>query len=862
MKKVIYKSTAIQFVIVLVTVLVLATFWPMNLWKKDWSVGVQPVTGTRSEAVNEEHTLMQTFLSQGEYLDTLRIYPGKVEAEGCFYVKMLDEKQQVVAKEQVVLSPEDQTGYVDIPMELPMEAQKTYFLIIQGTLPEETDDYDSLVDVPAVDVTFAYEFITADIMPGAGILYYDGELIFGAGLATEYHYLSPIGPKHALLYAGIVLVIAAGLLLLVKKFFTGRERDRLIAVEKAFRHIANPLAALLILSGLVLVFMGKLSLYALDNAFYVISLLLLGAVLFYGINHNRDGQEAVITMEYCRTHIADLLQIVLIAGTLNACCDYMSGLYNIHHEVAERREMLLFALVILTMFTCRELFNRYSLLYFVVAGIGGAIYYRYGLSLLAAREIKETEIGMNVEVLRNSVLIAILFGFILIRTIVCLYKRKLARPSYFYGGLVLVFFAAIVIFRNTRWWTVTLAVGFTLLYLTYGIWEHRARFLTNVLWGVVLHFLVSVGYCLLHRPYVTYRYARYPFIFHTVTTTATYLTTVECAVVVLLLMKLYRTTKLREIWKELVLFGVVSSYMLFTMARTGLLAVGVTGIAAWLLIARGKRIGRLKSLSVNLGLMVLAVLVMFPVTFTLQRNIPGLVGAPRLLEIESYPEQVMRGHRLTSIHYMRVGRFVDVFADRVLGIPEGTFDFYGENEEYRNTHDEYGNEIAKLVASLDGIPADFGTRYAAVQGEAPLSDPEEAEDYSNGRMDIFKAYLQQLNMTGHDEMGATLADGEIAVHAHNIYLQVAYDHGIGVGILFVIFGVVSFGCAVVFYQRRKEQTIAAALPMIVILSFGVAGMVEWIFHLSSPTGFVLMLVLAPLCYKESYESDRKNEKAF
>lgn len=49
--------------------------------------------------------------------------------------------------------------------------------------------------------------------------------------------------------------------------------------------------------------------------------------------------------------------------------------------------------------------------------------------------------------------------------------------------------------------------------------------------------------------------------------------------------------------------------------------------------------------------------------------------------------------------------------------------------------------------------------------------------------------------------------------------------------------------------------------MIVILSFAVAGMVEWIFHLSSPSGLILMLVLAPLLYKESFESDNKNEKA-
>ena len=287
------------------------------------------------------------------------------------------------------------------------------------------------------------------------------------------------------------------------------------------------------------------------------------------------------------------------------------------------------------------------------------------------------------------------------------------------------------------------------------------------------------------------------------------------------------------------------------MARTGLFAVTLTGLAAWLMIARGKGRVRIHSLLTNLGLMVLAVLVMFPVTFTLQRNTPGMVGEPVPFEIEEWPDQVMRGHNLTSIRYMRIGRFVDVFANKIFGIPEGTFDFYGEIAEYKATHDENGNEIPKLVASIDYIPSYVEPLYAESTGELP-EDMKDEGDYSNGRTTIFRSYFEQLNMTGHDEMGAVLPNGEIAVHAHNIYLQVAYDHGIGVGILFVIFGAVSLVYAVIFYVKKKDTIIGAALPMVVIFSFAIAGMVEWIFHLSSPGGFVLMLVLAPLLYKESY----------
>ena len=139
--------------------------------------------------------------------------------------------------------------------------------------------------------------------------------------------------------------------------------------------------------------------------------------------------------------------------------------------------------------------------------------------------------------------------------------------------LLVVFFAAMIIYRNGRWWTVALAVSFTLFYLTYGMWEHKERLLVNVGRGIVLQFLMATGYALLHRPYLTFRTARYPHIFHTVTITAAYLTIVECVAVVMLLSKMAKSKKLKDYWKELLFFGVVSAYILFTMARTAFFAV-------------------------------------------------------------------------------------------------------------------------------------------------------------------------------------------------------------------------------------------------------------------------------------------------
>ena len=93
----------------------------------------------------------------------------------------------------------------------------------------------------------------------------------------------------------------------------------------------------------------------------------------------------------------------------------------------------------------------------------------------------------------------------------------------------------------------------------------------------------------------------------------------------------------------------------------------------------------------------------------------------------------MREHNFTSTQYISVGRFAEVFLDKVFSIPEGTFDFYGEDEKYRTLymHNEAAGE--QLVASLV-LPSAFYSEPDAV----PYEETESSDDYSNGRMTIFR----------------------------------------------------------------------------------------------------------------------------
>lgn len=840
MKKILYKSKAIEIFILMITVLILVSLWPIRIFHETVTFSIPPVSGGVTEAIDENNVVLQSFAAQYDHLGDVRLFLREGSSGESFFVRLFNEGQVMIAEEEILIDETKLPGYVEVLMDVDAEVGKMYHLSIQGN---------------GGKVFLGCEMIPMTEMPFAGLMYYADSSIEGMNLAVDYNYSVPLRKGKVAVFGLLTIACAAILILACRIYYHKRERDKLITVEKIVKCVGNPAAAVFTIFCLAAILMGACSKYLLDNTFFFVSVSFLAAILFYGINHNRDGQASVVTMEYLKSHISDLIQSVCIAGAVGGCCEYMAGLYDIHHAMAERKEMIWFALAMIAMFKWKEIFNFYNLIYLILAGIAGSFYYRTQVALLAEKNITETEIGWNLQVIRHTTIIGILLGLILIRTVIGLIRKKLSRPDYLYAGLLLIFFAAIIVFRNGRWWTVVMAVSFTLFYLTYGMWEHKERLLVNICRGVILQFMLATGYALLHRPYTTYRTARYPHIFHTVTTTAAYLTVVECAALVILLSKMRKSRELRVIWKELVLFGVVSAYMLFTMARTGFMAVGAAVLFAVVIMSRGKGKEKLLNMGRYLLAMIFAVVICFPVTFTVQRTIPALVSEPYMYEIENFRDATLRGRKLNSVEFMRVGRFIQLFGEKIFSIPEGTFDPYGEIEEYKRTHDEFGNEIATIdeipdeISNIRGLAA-LEELVASADYVPEAMEEEQENDYTNGRLDIFRSYIEQLNMTGHEEMGAVLANGEIATHAHNIFLQVAYDHGIPVGILFVLVGIGTFVFSCIYYYRKKDIITYAAMPAVVTAAFAVAGMVEWIFHLSHPCGLVLMLVITPLVFRE------------
>ena len=283
--------------------------------------------------------------------------------------------------------------------------------------------------------------------------------------------------------------------------------------------------------------------------------------------------------------------------------------------------------------------------------------------------------------------------------------------------------------------------------------------------------------------------------------------------------------------------------------------VAVVLLAAILVMQKKTRV--LTSVAAMIGVTVLT----FPVIFTGQRILPVVVGEPKLFEIESYPDEVMRGSHWDSMYYICLERFSQVFGTKMFGLPEGSYDFYGDSiasvaeeaaEENTVTEDTFSTE-SNTAADDTAADGNSTEESAAEIQNAETSDQQEEGDYTNGRLSIYRSYLEQMNLWGHDGMGAVLEDGSIAMHAHNVFLQVAFDHGIIAGIWFALFLLLTFLQACLYYKRclragrlSEAEKQSALLPLAAVTAFGAAGMVEWVFTLCNPMTIFLFYAIAPL----------------
>lgn len=811
---------------------------PGGVLKKDRLVaGKEARSG--SAQVRLDQQVQQVFLAEGTYLRYLDLYVTSEDSAGENYrFYLYDELNEILINQEIAMPETQLPGFLRIPVGIETVPQRAYVWQLQGT------------DTP-MDLAVEHTGDTGLTCFGNYYVLADGqtEMMEAQNVVMRLTYTdAPKTGTMAILYA---LLAAAAAVCIAAVEYQGQKRQKLrreVKLQRVVCLTAGPALAgsvcyLIYTIYIQNLFGGKIG----DKVVYGLGIGLAAVFFAWVIWAPRASRKAEPVRQLCREYGMDWLQSAAFAGVLMGTIHFMNAQYQIWQDIAYREVLAWAVLVLLTMGSAKDLLRKTNMGLLALCGLAGIFWYLYQKSALAAALTAE-QLQPRLDLLRSQLMLAVSLLMAAEMLLFKAYRKRFrfGRINALYTVFLAAFLILLAVFRNTRGWPVYLAGYFGAFYLFYLGWEKRGRLLANFCNGVMLNFALATVFALARRPFRAWVYSRYNFVFHTVTITATYLTLVVCALTVRLLFKLKEGKRLTDLWGTLLLYGMSVSFLFLTLSRTGYLAVIVmTAVLVPFVTFFCYRQG-IGAFFKNLACMALAAVLCLPVAYTGVRLLPAIYNDPYIYEVEESAAAIHKDDPKDSSAYMSVSYFKYVMENKL---------FADASAEWQEEQ-EFLWCMACRSRRGETVFEEPGAVLVASNKEEGLG-----EDFSNGRFEIFRCYMDHWNLTGHDEMGVPLPDGSISVHAHNTYLQVIHDHGLLTGCVYLLFGAVS-AIMMFFYAAKKiKEDAYAALPLSIFIGFAVASLVEWLFHPCNPLGFSTMVIFAPLlCFLPGKKGQGKNER--
>lgn len=788
---------AIQSMIFFLMVVAIALIWPLKIIRPWQSVGeTDPYS---DNIVQNEGTIMQEFVPEMYGLSYISFYVYNEEQEDLedayLVYRLFDEQMKKLQEKTIWLKDLSLPGECRIRMGSNLQVGATYYFTIEN--------------VGAELLISMKDGINPDVR-------YDYKTLF---TRTEYAFFA----LAALLAGGFFIGLTELLL---------RKDSRLVKYDLGFRMTVGILAVAISLLGAWNVFPGKkFTDNAADILFYEIGIALFLVFTLYGLFHKRETIAAgKLIWKDVAAKIPSFLQSVAFAGVMLGGVRYLNALKSYDQKMGANIVLACFAVAVIARFSKKEIINWYNILYLVPSVCYG-IYY--------CQQYRDNLEEYNVY--KGIVIYSILWGIVAINTIRLLIRNKRnSRVSRVYLIALVLLVAEMVRSRNERAWPIDIAIFWGIFALQVIYRGKVQQYLNSFSNGVFIHFIGLCIYTVLYRPFHYYMYTRYPGKFHTVTMAAVYLALVF-VLALIRFMEIYREKgSLKASWKELGIVGVSAAFLFLTLSRAGLLAAVALGVLVLVLTAFMEYRDGVKGFAVRTGILVTTCACFFFIVFTACRIVPAVVGKPFVYDIEWFPDSITPGEEWNSPRFITLSRFFGV-ADNKLN--------QGVGEAIEKEVD-VTTDPTKVAMDLDSEKTDSAADLESRQ--------EKLDAYSNGRLQIYKLYLSELNWTGHKSVSIMAPNGKETGHAHNVFLQVAFDFGIGEGLLFILFCIFA-GIRSIFYYLQHKSERSALVPSGVLGVFGICGLVEWVYIPYIPTGFAFYFVLVLLI--PAQKKDRgQNEK--
>ena len=784
-----------------------------------------------SEVVMTEHSVMQEFYPKQENLAAIQIMiDSDGQNGGLFYFNLYDQNLNKLFTTVQRIRYEE--GKAQLFYRFPISTE-----VVPGVPYYYTIDYK--------DVTFSVTLAEKNPIQESdnGKAFYALKEIPNMQVVSIYEYKEELSTQQTL-FGVLIIIVMAALLAAVSA----------VALAIARKNISPSVSV--IVKGYfteVVVFLTGYSLYEVlkqkvftynlvDNLLLATTVGLLAALGLYLI-WRKYPKPVKPNAEICKRFAVHILEAFLFAKTMLACIDFVNAGSNYAQGLALREMCSWFGLAMLVMSMSIILHSRIRLALLSVYTVAAVVIgYQYSVSFQGTGEPYETAY-------RTAIMVGI-WGILLLLTLIDTIQY---RPRFSFRNVLLAgtFFGCLLLFRRSNIWELAVVIPFTIFIIRTALYQKTSEVLKFLENGVILSFLIVTAQSLMHRPFHYYIYIRYSGVFTTVTVTSVYLALVFAVVVVRLVGKLQQSDDFSNLWFELTLLGLVSGYQFLTLSRTGMMTcVGVYIIAFFFFyIANRKKLFRttIRAFIYSIAFVFVGVICVFGLT----RMIPALVNDPFMFEIEEFQDSIHEGEPINSARYITFDRFMGLSSERILG---------KSIEEQTSEETVSGSDIIKEQPTSTEAEMPEAENHTTQEENTGVSTELStvSSEYSNGRFDIFKNYLNNLNLEGHDAVGLTLEDGSTIIHAHNSFIQMAYDCGILTGFIFIVLYIMLGFRSIRYYFRRYKSDQTAMMPMLIFAAFGIASMVEYVFRPTIPLGFVFLAMCAPLLTQ--FEHHDKNTK--
>lgn len=450
--------------------------------------------------------------------------------------------------------------------------------------------------------------------------------------------------------------------------------------------------------------------------------------------------------------------------------------------------------------------------------------------------------------LKANILLVFLLIILGIRIFDCYYfeKRKPSmRRDVFFVFLIMTIL--MILIRPDFIWPYTFLSIMIFFYLTEYSENELNNLFCSMLDGIIIGFIIIQIQAWMYRPYDTVRY--YGMYAHPNMNALFYLCAYCATLAKWYYMKLNKKNILIRII-PLMLSGLIIATMFFTGGRAAFIAFIVLTFVFFVFILISPKERTAKDCILSAILLFLSICALLLPSYWLLRYIPGYINEPLYLEQDIGREKwkVTKNESIYSEKYTELNEAADEMFERYLWFLDD------ELAEYIEEFIRDFPESLDISIKADAATIDEGTVNYIEPGsdkDHPLElTGKHGEGTYDVRIDIYKYFWNKVELIGNknNPIGVWTSKNNFAGHCHNLFLQMAYDFGIIVGVVFILLILLIYIRIIIglIKERTSDNYFRLFVATMYITLFVVFGMfeVDWRYgQLSFTMFFVVQYVI-------------------